>query len=264
MKGTHLNVAALRRQARERAASRRTVPFDGAITDLSVAGVPVRRYRPSALPRFPTTVSFLHGGYGLFGDLDLQDRSCRVLATRIGHIVVSIDYPLAPENTFGAAVGAVEGVLRALDSSPRILGGDSAGGALALAVARRRLRSGIRINGMVLTNPNLDLTLSSLDSTAPSGPDAPLLAHAMSLWLGDNRPRLDLDVAGLPPTLTAVGTLDSLAREAHSFHSTCLHAGVPSRLLELDGVGHGFLSDTAIASRVADEARAFFDLGQRL
>lgn len=263
---TSLDVAELRRQAHERAIRRASVPFEGWIDDELLASTSVRRYVPTtSLPSATgaPTFFFLHGGYGVFGDLELQDAYCRILATAVEHVVISVDYPLAPEHTFAQSVAAIQSVLTAEGPHSSVVCGDSAGGALAVAVARRHQSGrGSELDGLLLTNPNLALSLASLDPLAPAGPDADLLAEALSLWLADPRlqPRLDRTADGLPPTLVAVGKMDSLRIEARELRDACSRAGVRSQLLELAGVGHGFVNEPDHARRVARRAQAFFGL----
>src|SRR5690606_11416902 len=101
-------VTTLRREARERALARPRHPFDGTVRDETRDGVGLRRYVPDGhgSRREPASaVVFLHGGYGMFGDLELQDASCRRVATALGTPVVSVDYRLAPEGSLAEAAG---------------------------------------------------------------------------------------------------------------------------------------------------------------
>ncbi|QEH93007.1 alpha/beta hydrolase [Dermacoccus abyssi] len=256
------DIGELRRRARARAAQRVGQAFDGQIYDGTVAGVRVRHYLPRTIRPSATTFFFLHGGYGLFGDVELQDGYCRLLAMRLAHGVTAIDYPLAPEHTFAQAIAAVQAVLREENTGVTVLAGDSAGGALAVATARAGDEWPERVDGLLLTNPNLDLTLSSLDTDAPAGPDSGLMSHAFTQWLGEEHAglRLDEDARLLPRTLVAVGTDDSLAPEARALHSACERARVPAQLLEFEAVGHGIVKESHLVERIADEARVFFRL----
>jgi acetyl esterase len=88
-----IDVDRLRRDARERAAARPRRAFAGLVDDLMHEGVAMRRYVPDE--RTPgTAVVFLHGGYGLLGDLEMQDDHCRRLAGSLGVVVLSVDYRL--------------------------------------------------------------------------------------------------------------------------------------------------------------------------
>ncbi|MFD6176513.1 MULTISPECIES: alpha/beta hydrolase fold domain-containing protein [unclassified Isoptericola] len=256
------DVAGLRRGARERALARPRLPFAGAVEDAVHDGVALRRYTPEA--RHPGAAAvFLHGGYGLFGDLELQDGWCRRAAEALGVVVLSVDYRLAPESSLDdAAADALAAVdLLAREGFDRLyLDGDSAGGAVAtLAAARGRHP----LAGLLLTNPNLDLSLATYDDSLPGGPGRELSEYAMRAWTGvapASAPRLHLSARGLPPTVLAVGERDSLLPEARALAAACHRDGVPCRLLELPGAEHGFVG-TPLAGEVLAGAAAFFGLG---
>ena len=109
------------------AAADGTVEEVASVTDAEIAGVPVRVYRPlgtepgEALP----TVAWFHGGGFVIGDLDTADPTARKLANRSRSVVVSVDYCLAPENTFPAGPDECWAVTRALaDGEAAAHGGD--------------------------------------------------------------------------------------------------------------------------------------------
>lgn len=108
--------------------------------------MPARLYRPVAQP--PDLIVYLHGGGWSIGGLDSHDRLCRLLAAGSGEAVLALDYRLAPEHRWPAAVDDAVAALRwiagrpaELDEAPRriAVAGDSAGGTLA-ALACLRLR----------------------------------------------------------------------------------------------------------------------------
>ena len=254
-----IDVERLRRDAHDRASARPRRPFDGTVDDLTHDGVPLRRYVPDV--RAPgSALAFLHGGYGLLGDLDLQDGYCRRLAEALGTVVLSVDYRLAPEWTLDDAVtDAVTGLaLLAGDGFDRLfLCGDSAGGTVAIRAAAQ---THLPLAGLLLTNPNVDLTLASFDDERPGGPDRELSAWSFRAWarvadLAD-APQLDLVAGRLPRTVVAVGTLDSLLPEARALADACGRAGVDCLLVELDGAEHGF----AGTERVTEALAAFGEL----
>ncbi|WP_454730210.1 alpha/beta hydrolase [Cellulosimicrobium protaetiae] len=240
-------VTALRREARERALVRPRQPFAGTIRDETRDGVAMRRYVPEAHGA-GSAVVFLHGGYGLFGDLELQDASCRRIATTLATVVVSVDYRLAPEGTL---VEAADDALVALallgaEGVERLaLFGDSAGGAVAVAAAHRAHGTPLAPAWLALTNPNLDLTLGSFDRDRPGGPDAALSAESFRAWARveglEDAPRLDLDASRLPATFLAVGDQDALLPEARTLAASCARDGVRCQLVEVPGASHGFL-----------------------
>ncbi|MTG87906.1 alpha/beta hydrolase fold domain-containing protein [Cellulosimicrobium sp. BIT-GX5] len=255
-------VARLRRDAHERALRRPRLPFAGTVHDEARDGVGLRRYVPEASDA-GTAVVFLHGGYGLLGDLELQDGPCRRLATALTAPVVAVDYRLAPEASLAEsaedaltalALLAAEGVGRLA------LVGDSAGGTVAVAAARRAHGTPLAPAWLALTNPNLDLTLGSFDAARPGGPDLALSAASFRAWtrvedLAD-APRFDLDASALPPTFLAVGDQDALLPEARALAEACARDGVRCELLELPGASHGFLGGDD-APAVLARLRAF-------
>ncbi|GIG20219.1 putative esterase LipW [Cellulomonas chitinilytica] len=254
-----IDVERLRHDARQRARLRPRPAFAGVIGDLTHGGVRMRRYVPDV--REPECgVVFLHAGYGLFGDLDMQDPYCRVLADTLSVEVLSVDYRLAPEATLDdAATDALTGLrLLADEGVTRLfLCGDSAGGTVSTLAAQR---STLPLAGLMLTNPSLDLTLRSFDRTLPGGPDPELSAWSFRAWtrvvdLGD-APRLDRDAGLLPRTVVAVGTLDSLAPDARALAEACRRAGVDCRLVELEGAEHGFVG----TDRVGEALTPFREL----
>ena len=257
---TQREVTALRRAARSRALSRAPVPFAGSVDDAIVGEAPVRRYRPAraaAGPENPHHVTvFLHGGFGVFGDLDLQDGWCRRLADGLGDEVVSVDYPLAPEHFLGESVSAVSEVAAALEPSrPVVLCGDSAGAALVLAASPQLARS---CDALVLTNPNIDLSLGRFDRHAPDGPDRDLSARAFATWTHGWTQSTDFvtSAAALPPTFVAVGRRDAVLREARDLAAGLQLAGQRHELAEYDA-GHGFLGDDAVTRDVIFRVRRF-------
>jgi acetyl esterase len=127
----------------------------------------LRLYRPPTAGPAPL-VTYFHGGGWVIGDVDTHDGSCRILSRRTGAVVVSVDYRLAPEHRFpaalddcDAAVAWVAAHATELGGDPRRLGvaGDSAGGNLAAAVTQRaRRRGGPAIAAQALVYPAVDFT----------------------------------------------------------------------------------------------------------
>lgn len=259
------DIAELRRDARERALGRPRWPFDGAVTE-GVAGasaVATRRYLPARTAPSGAAVVFLHGGFGLFGDLELQDGYCRRIAGVLHVVVLSVAYRLAPEATLAESAAdavAAAGLLRADGFSRIVLWGDSAGGTVALAAARDA-----RADALVLTNPNVDLTLASYDDAAPGGPGRELSEWSFARWAGGGNladaPDLAADIRGLPPVYVAVGSDDSLLADAERLAAACVEAGVPARLRIVRGAAHGFMGgpDLPVAADVIVDAARFHD-----
>lgn len=250
------DIERLRRDAAARAAARPPLPFDGLVRDATLGPVPVRAYLPRSAAHPERAVVFLHGGYGVLGDVDLQDGTCRRIAGMLRAAVWSVGYRLAPEATLDdAAADALAAVdeLRSTGADDVVLWGDSAGGAVALVAARRA-----RATALVLTNPNIDLTLSGYDDSATGGPGRELSEWAFAHWAGGGRlqdaPDLAADVHGLPPTFVATGSEDSLAPDARRFVRLCRDAGVRADLHVVPGASHGFMGGPDIGA-VTDTIR---------
>lgn len=252
---TVIDVDSLRHAAKQRAAAREALPFDGFITNDVAHDVTVRFYTPHALLA-DVTIYFSHGGYGIFGDLNLQDSYCRALATISRRRVIAVDYRLAPENTFH---DSVDDLIRCVDAYSRpqdaVLCGDSAGGALSVAAAMLS-----PVHALLLTNPNLDLTLGSFDRQASQGPDWETSRFAFTAWSRPaplrDAPQLHRPERPLPPVFIAVGMLDALVREARGLVARCEELGSPYEIHFVEGLGHGFMSQPLVADRVLTEATA--------
>lgn len=157
-----LSVESARRVEDELFSTDETIPVGGT-TDLAIDGssdggggrsaadsdqIPLRVYRPDETPA-PTLV-FYHGGGWCLGTLDSADGICRRLCNRVGAVVISVDYRLAPENPFPAAVEDALTAVRWADEWGHTVGGDgqvgvagtSAGGGIAAAVGLAAARSG--------------------------------------------------------------------------------------------------------------------------
>ncbi|WP_348789786.1 alpha/beta hydrolase [Leifsonia sp. NPDC080035] len=240
------DIRRLREDAAARAAGRPRLPFDGSIADTTVGPVAARSYRPDRAPDpalAGTAVAFLHGGYGVLGDIELQDGYCRRIAGILCVPVLSVGYRLAPEARLDdAAHDAVTAAdaLRGGGGDRVVLWGDSAGGAVAIAAARAA-----RADTLVLSNPNVDLTLAGYDDSLPGGPARELSEWAFVRWSGATRPAdapdLAADVAGLPPVFAAVGSEDSLLPDARRLVERCRAAGIRAELTVVPGAEHGFM-----------------------
>lgn len=263
---TDFDVFRLREEAAARALARPVVPFAGTLEDAEISGGSVARaarwYRPAPTRDQELVVVFLHGGYGVIGDLSLQDGYCRRVASTLGVAVLATDYRLAPEHRIGdSAADAVSAARAAQASGARhvVLWGDSAGGAVALEAARAADAS-----ALVLSNPNVDLSLAGFDATAPGGPDASLSAWAFERWTGAplaNAPDFAAEVSGLPPLFAAVGSADSLLPDAVRLVRAYGEAELEAVLMVVAGASHGFMGgpDERTVGRVLRAARDFVD-----
>ncbi len=251
-----------RERGRERAATRPREPEVAAVTDGDADGTAFRRYTSdiAADPRWVAV--FAHGGYFVFGDLDLQDRYCRRLARAIPGDVISVDYGLAPErsatNSVHDAVRCVEYARSSTPGTRIVLCGDSAGGTIAFLAAARLRDARQPVEALFLTNPNLDLTLARFSTQASGGPDLTLLKEAIQAWAGTDPAGsgfspLNTNLQDMPPTFIAVGALDALRPEAEAMLRTLQDSDVAGRLRIFDGIGHGFMGGQSASEAEAQE-----------
>lgn len=230
--------------------------------------IPVRIYRPKAGDEALPTVAFFHGGGWVIGDLDTHDLTCRTLAGETSSVVVSVDYRLAPEHRFPAAVddalAATTWVADHLDElgGNDVLGvaGDSAGGNLAAVVAQR-LRD--RVGAQLLIYPATDAPgeyASRVDNGEGYFLDAKTMAWFMEQYVAPGTDPTDPllsplygDLAGLAPAVVVVAELDPLRDEGKAYAEALRAAGVPVTLREFDSLIHGFV-DMGRHSKAAQQA----------
>ena len=221
------------------------------VEDLSVRGpggdVPVRLYATGNGGFRPALVYF-HGGGFVFGNLDTHDAVCRAIAKHSGAVVISVDYRLAPENKFPAAVedsyAATIWVARnaaslGIDSERISVGGDSAGGNLATVVAMRcRNAGGPALASQVLIYPVTDVSSLETDSHREFAEGYFLTRAAMDWFTGHYIPSTDSarhpevspllapDLGGLPPALIITAEFDPLRDEGAAYAQRLQQGGV--------------------------------------
>ncbi|UQB90452.1 MULTISPECIES: alpha/beta hydrolase [Mycobacterium] len=242
------------------------VPSDG-------NDVPVRIYCPTAASGGPVLVYF-HGGGLVMGSNRSFEPLARELASAAAATVVAVDYRLAPESAppaqFDDAYAATEWVSRnaaelGVDAERLAVVGDSAGGALAAAVAlAARDRHGPAICAQVLLYPGLDRDMSVASIAAM--PDAPLLTcddieYMHALADGDAGPPTDpyqvpayaTDLSGLPPAIVVTGGCDPIRDWGERYADRLRDAGVQTTVTRYPGMYHGFLmrSDATARGRLA-------------
>lgn len=240
-----------------------------------VSDIPVRIYRPDTTEPLPLMVYF-HGGGFVIGDLNSHDNLCRAFCNALPAVVVSVDYRLAPEHRFPAAVedayaatcwaAAHAGELGA-DMRHLIVAGDSAGGNLAAVVCQQaRDEKGPQIAHQVLLYPVCDADLES-ESYIRLG-QGYFLETDMMRWFWDNYlpdvamranpracPLRAGSLHGLPAATVIIGEYDPLSGEGQAYAERLRTAGVPVHLQEYTGVIHGFMSFIGVADQ-ADRAFA--------
>jgi acetyl esterase len=230
------------------------------VRDVDAGGVPCRLYRPSPEVDLPLVI-YLHGGGWVVGDLDTHDHVCRTLANRAGMAILSVDYRLAPEHKFPAAVDdaraatvwAFENAARlGVDPARLAIAGDSAGGNLAAVVAQRGV---VPLKYQVLIYPAVDMsmTLPSIETNAVG----PTLTKTMMRWFIDQYLRDESDekdvaaspilaaddvLATVPPALIVTSEFDPLCDDGEEYGKRLAGNGVNASVVRFNGTLHGFFS----------------------
>jgi acetyl esterase len=235
-------------------------------------GLGGRLYQPAISEPGGITVWF-HGGGWITGDLGYSDEICRLIAQSSGRPVLSVDYRLAPEHPFPAAVKDALTAVRWAAQQGRgevVVAGDSAGGNLAAVAATELSRApDVRLAGQLLVYPVLDTDFSR-PSYAANGPVllsaadmAWFLGHYCNdpaqLWSPRVAPLRCPDLAGLPRTVIILAGHDPLVDEGLAYAAALHAAGVPVTARTFESLAHGFLRFTgpvAAARAAAAEVAA--------
>jgi acetyl esterase len=241
--------------------------------------IPVRVYTPTAGRRFPGLVYF-HGGGFILGTLDSCDRVCRDLAHLSGRVVVSVDYRLAPEHPFPAAVedarAATSYVLEhagefGIDAGQVAVGGESAGGNLAAVTALKLHRSSAPpLTFQLLVYPQVDFLDDSPSMREFANGHfitSDLIAYFGQHYFGATQDRrqqdaspLNADLRALPPAFVITAECDPLRDQGEAYARKLAEAGVPVTHKRYDGMIHPFFSLAGIIdggrAAIADAAAA--------
>jgi acetyl esterase len=228
----------------------------------------VRIYTPEATSPAPALVYF-HGGGWVICDLDTHDVVCRAIAHRAGAVVVSVDYRLAPEHKFPAAVidcyaaaawVATNAARLGIDPARLSVGGDSAGGNLAAVVCLKARDEKARgencpaIASQALVYPVTTLSSFATGSYEEFADDHQLTRASMEWFRGhylssmdDARnphasPLLTGDLSGLPPALILTAECDPLRDEGEAYAKRLEEAGVRVTCKRYAGMIHPFFS----------------------
>ncbi|EME71825.1 esterase/lipase [Paramagnetospirillum caucaseum] len=242
--------------------------------DIVIAGtVRARRYTPEGGPRAKGLLLYFHGGGFVVGDLESHDPQCRALAAQSGSLVVAVDYRLAPEHPYPAAI--VDGIAAlqwaAMEYADWSLGvaGDSAGGTMAAVLALRARALGIPLALQALVYPAVDQQGDFPSRTRLA--EGYLLTQADIDWftaqyfIGRQSPVLEPDAsplraashAGLAPALVLTCGFDPLVDEGDAYALALKGAGVKVRHVRLEGSIHGCLG---LAGYVASGQAALGEL----
>ena len=235
------------------------------VEDVSLAGIGARIYHPRPDPG--RTLVWFHGGGWVTGDLDYSDEVCRFLARDADCTVVSVDYRLAPEHPFPAALDDARTALTRVAkkaSGPLAVGGDSAGGNLAAACALHARGGGPPLAFQILVYPVLDHEFTR-PSYVRMANDFPMGAEAMRWFWNhyvpdetrrgrpDVSPLRAVDLSRLPPAHVVVAGHDPLHDEGIAFAESLRATGVPVTVADYPSLVHGFfrLTGAVPAARAA-------------
>lgn len=240
----------------------------GDVEDGSLPGpvgpIPYRVYRPAApAGASRPTILFIHGGGWVIGDLDTHDNQARRLCRDVDAVVMSIDYRLAPEAPFPAAVedcwAALNWAGRHIDqlggdAARFAVAGDSAGGNLSAVMAQlARDKGGPTLAAQLLIYPAIVFHTDYPSRTENAR--GYLLTLADMQWFADHYvgslgdgidladPRLSpitADLAGLAPAVVVTAEFDPLRDEGEAYARALEDAGTPVTLVRFDGMIHGY------------------------
>ena len=253
-----------------RAVSNPEPPELASATPLSIpaphGAIPARLYTPKVLRTtdgLAPCLVFYHGGGWVIGDLDSHDVVCRKLAHEGELIVISIDYRLAPEHKFPAAVDDATTALKwvaanarhlGIDAGRLTVGGDSAGGNLAAVVAlAARDNDGPKLAGQVLIYPATDFAMTHPSHSEPE--TSVLLTHSVIKWFCNHylngaadvhdwraSPARAKTLIGLPPAYVLTAGADPLRDEGDEYARRLKEAGVAVTYRHFPGQFHGFFT----------------------
>jgi acetyl esterase len=214
---------------------------------------------------------YLHGGGWVIGNLDSHDRLCRQLANQAGICVVSVDYRLAPEHPYPAAIDDSAAAWRwvhshcehlRIDASRIGVAGDSAGGNLAAALCLVQREAGEPLPGFqLLIYPATDMRAVAPSHTT-NGQGYMLTSDSIAWYRGNYiadaaqwtdwraSPLLAASHAGLPPALVLTAGFDPLRDEGLQYANALSAAGVPTQYVCFERQIHGFIT----MGRVIEEA----------
>lgn len=235
------------------------------IEDLSIpasAGhqIPARLWAPSTDPCLPVLL-YLHGGGFVIGGIDTCEAMCRSVAAQSGAAVLAIDYRLAPEHKYPAALDDTwdaiqwlrrEGVAHGLDPDRLALGGDSAGGTLTASAALMCRDAGVPLRLQAMFYPSVQLSVRTdsfkqfsqglmLDADLMAWFDAQYQVPGQALdWRRE--PLKAASHAGLAPAWIGLAQCDPLADDGRLYADALRQAGVPAQLQVYEGTVHDFIN----------------------
>jgi acetyl esterase len=243
--------------------------------------IAARIYRPETTEAALPTVVFAHGGGFVLGDIDTHDNQGRSVCAGAEAVVVSIDYRLAPEAPWPAAVHDMHAAVRWAADNVETLGGDvdriavagdSAGGNISAVVAQICRDQGPPLWAQLLIYPSIDFDPDGVYQSRVDNAEGYFLTADDMRWFRDSyadgvdftNPRLSPlrgELAGLPPAVVVTAEFDPLRDEGEMYAEALQAAGVDVDLQRYDGMVHGFFDMGALsagAQTATDDAIARF------
>lgn len=235
-------------------ATRAPGPSVAHVRDVRIGELPVRLYLPSDAP--PAVMLYFHGGGWVMGSIADSDAHIRRMALATGCGIAAVDYRLAPEHPFPAAIDdalvAWQWLVRDMPDRRVGIGGESAGGNIAAGATIALRDLGLPMPAFqILGYPVLSAGMDTPSYAEQA--EGPVLSAADMRWFwdhyapdpqdrGDPRasPLAAADLSGLPPALIISAACDPLRDEAAAYAGRLREAGVPVRYRCFEGMVHGF------------------------
>ena len=239
--------------------------------------IPVRVYTPAGAGNgiLPVLI-FFHGGGFVIGNLDTHDGLCRVLANESGARVIAVDYRLAPEHKFPAAVDDAYAALcwvatnaerLGVDPNRIAIGGDSAGAVLAtVSASSTKEKGGPKLALQLLMFPSADFSANT--ASRRNWADGYFLDRLTIKWFSDNYlpkdadlrdPRLSplyANLCGVAPACLLTAECDPLHDEALEYAAKLKDSGVPVSVMDYPHLVHDFIYFDAVLPQAREALRA--------
>lgn len=251
------------------------------LIETSAHRIPIRIYNPSGDSDLPAVI-FFHGGWFFAGDLETHDRPLRALTNAAGCIVVAVDYRLAPEHPFPAAIDDGYAVLQwvankgaevGIDCNRLIIAGDSAGGTIATVLARKVAENnGLHILLQVLMYPVTDPTLQTESWQEFAKGPVITLKTALEAWQmyvpnilerqnADAAPIFAENLVGSANALIIIAEFDPLRDEGIAYAARLEQAGVKVKTSIYKEMPHGFFQ---MAGYIDDGKQAIAEVAKAI
>lgn len=259
----------------------------GAVTDRAIDGpggpIGLRFYTPRGISGTSPAIMYIHGGSFMHGDLDSHDSVCRVLAEKAQVRVIAVDYRLAPEAPFPAAVDDVwaawtwvnsHAASIGIDPTRIAVGGDSAGGNLSAGVAQRAVREGATppaFQLLIYPTTQFGQPTKSRDTFAEgfylsrAGMDLAdeYYLHGVEDLTDPRLSPLLNDPTGVAPAYVVTAGFDPLLDEGEAYADRMREAGVPVEYRCEEGLIHAFANMTGMSRSAAAAVDRIADALQR-